>query len=618
MRIPTAIFLLGTLALACGARTGLPADQDNGITGPDAGVPPRHLAPADKVDLLFMIDNSASMSDKQALLKEAVPDLLDRLVNPRCVDANDPNKVVGTSSGGTCAAGVLEFPAVHDLHVGIVTSSLGGRGSDACPPEQNPANPSLDAHNDDNGHLVMRGGADEHAIPDGQPSNFLAWFPPGGTNQNGARPSVTPIQDPKRFASDFQDLVAGIHEFGCGFEAQLESWYRFLIQPDPYGAIVVENGRARLDGSDDVILQQRHDFLRPDSLVAIVLVTDENDSVVDPMSLSKQGWAYENREFPGSPGGGSPRATYACSVDPNDPGCTSCKLVTGSDPARDRSCAINGGWYTTDEDPTNERFFHMKQRFGVDPQFPVQRYVDALTSGAVPNRGGEYDGDTYVAKKNCVNPLFAMNLPQSSHDETCKLDRGPRSLDLVYFAIIGGVPNQLLHFDPQSPANSRLDDADWLKILGRDPLHYDFTGADPHMLESTAPRPGLPGIGASNTADPIHGREWDTKGADLQYACTFPLASPRDCGSAAVTVTAGCDCATKPSPLCDESNPQIQVRGKAYPPVRELVVARGLGDQAIVASLCPIHAVATSADDPLYGYRPAMKTIIDRLKLGLQ
>src|SRR2546428_72687 len=36
----------------------------------------------DKIDLLFMIDNSASMGDKQEYLKLAIPDLVNRLVSP--------------------------------------------------------------------------------------------------------------------------------------------------------------------------------------------------------------------------------------------------------------------------------------------------------------------------------------------------------------------------------------------------------------------------------------------------------------------------------------------------------------------------------------------------------
>jgi len=555
------------------------------------------------------------MADKQALLKDAVPDLVRRLVNPRCVDPQNPSRVVGTSTGGVCVVGALEFPSVHDLHIGVVSSALGGRGGNACGPAKNLLHPELDAHNDDQAHLLARGGDDEHAIADMAPSNFLAWFPPTGTNQNGAKPTVTAIEDPARFARDFQDLVAGVHEFGCGFEAQLESWYRFLVQPDPYATIEVDaNGRAQLVGVDEVILKQRHDFLRPDSLVAVILLTDENDSTVDPLALDGRAWGYENPPFPDSPTGRAPRPTSACAESPDAPACTSCATAASSG---DPSCTLNDGYYAPPEDDGNVRFFHMKQRFGVDPQFPVQRYIDALTSARVPDRAGEHgSGSTgYLDEKNCTNPLFAKDLPADARGELCALARGPRSLDLVYFAIIGGVPNSLLHFDPNDPAKNVLTSADWRAILGADPLHYDFTGVDPHMRESIEPRAGLPGLDASNTADPIHGREWDTKGVDLQYACTFPLATPRDCST--VTATVGCDC-KKPSPVCDAQNPLVQLRGKAYPPVRELVVARALGDRGIVSSLCPIHPTPLVTDDPLYGYRPAMKTILDRLKAGLQ
>src|SRR5687767_8788843 len=66
----------------------------------------------DKVDLLFSIDNSASMGDKQAILAAAVPNLVQGLLNPRCVDADgnpsgnavaDPNSNVGARYG--CPAG---------------------------------------------------------------------------------------------------------------------------------------------------------------------------------------------------------------------------------------------------------------------------------------------------------------------------------------------------------------------------------------------------------------------------------------------------------------------------------------------------------------------------------
>src|SRR5581483_11812707 len=83
----------------------------------------------DKVDLLFMIDNSASMGDKQQLLALAVPDLVDQLLKPQ--------------NG--------EFEPVHDMHIAVVSSSLGN--SDAC----------MGARGDDKAHLLGPG--------------YLSWLP---------------------------------------------------------------------------------------------------------------------------------------------------------------------------------------------------------------------------------------------------------------------------------------------------------------------------------------------------------------------------------------------------------------------------------------------------------
>ena len=52
-------------------------------------------------------------------------------------------------------------------------------------------------------------------------------------------------------------------------------------------------------------------------------------------------------------------------------------------------------------------------------------------------------------------------------------------------------------------------------------------------------------------------------------------------------------------PLCDTTTPTTQVRGKAYPTIRELRVANGLGDQGVVASICP-KVDATSYFDVLF------------------
>ena len=74
-----------------------------------------------------------------------------------------------------------------------------------------------------------------------------------------------------------------------------------------------------------------------------------------------------------------------------------------------------------------------------------------------------------------------------------------------------------------------------------------------------------------------------------------------------------CDCDGKRgTPLCDPSDAKVQIRGKAYPTRRELMVARELGEHAIVASLCPKQLTAPESDD--YGYRPAVRSITQRLE----
>jgi len=44
-------------------------------------------------------------------------------------------------------------------------------------------------------------------------------------------------------------MVLGAGQTGCGYESQLESWYRFLVDPDPYQSISIDvNGLAAPTG----------------------------------------------------------------------------------------------------------------------------------------------------------------------------------------------------------------------------------------------------------------------------------------------------------------------------------------------------------------------------------
>ncbi len=599
----------------------------------------------DKVDILFMIDNSASMGDKTEYLRVAIPDLLTRLLTPNCVDAT--GATVGVSdlkaypaNDGCRADSTIEFPAVRNLHIGVVTSSLGKRGGDLCDP--NATINGRNRHNDDKGHLINRGGSDEHPIANMGTSNFLTWFPTVAANAGKDAGTPTPYTDPVKLQADFQDLIAGVNQYGCGIESQLESFYRFLIQPDPYAEITVTGGRADWVGVDVDLLKQRKDFLRPDSLVAIIDLSDENDAEIDVRSFGGQAYHWMIRNEPQLP-----RGTRICDTNPNDPGCTYCP-VSG-----DPNCALgnypvdNANWGFN----ANLRRAHMKQKYGVDLQYPIDRYRIGLTEPKVPNRDGEHSGGSdYLGLDpnnwSCTNPLFAKELPDGSDlTKLCALTLGTRTKELVFYAHIGGVPWQLLVVDPNAARSAiklkpqPLADADWIPILGTDPVRYDFTGIDPHMLEDYQPRRGL-SLSLTST-NSIHGREWLTTGSsgglDLEFACTFDLvnlsisSSPpleRDCNVAANTEI--CDCPTltevaklKPEqvpPVCKGTSgvdATIQVKGKTYPTIRELHLAKLLGKQGIVSSLCPINTRPESATDPLFGYRPAVATIIDRLKNAL-
>jgi len=592
----------------------------------------------DKVDLLFMIDNSASMGDKQEILAEAVPVLLERLLRPKCVSLRtgeaepgaglaDAKKNVKENYG--CPGGTEpEFRPITDMHIGVVSSSLGGFGGSECSPD----NPLSTPRSNDGGKLVALNGT--APAPDAQPTGFLAWFPESEENQDPSRhprPLSRAFGDTTELANSFQATVRGVGQNGCGLEAQLESWYRFLIQPDPWVQVALkkeiqgdrELTKADLGDSNDPkgvdydVLKQRADFLRPDSLVAVILLTDEDDSSVDPLALGGGGWSFMNN----SP---RERATRACANDPASAACTSCAYDSAK---TDSECQEKGVKYGAGEDDVNARFGHqlLKRRYGVDPQYPLSRYVMGLTKPKVPNRAAEHrmtmNGTTRSIAPydreaaNCTNPLFAASLPRKEGDELCNLPVGVRSPDLVFFAVVGGVPPELLHFDPSDPVKSRITEEDWVKILGRKPEAYDFTGIDPHMVQSRVPRPGLPAPTAergANGPDPIHGREWDTAERDLQYACTFALRSPRTCPRA----DNSCDCDNPNSnpPLCGTA-PRVQTRAKAYPTVRELMVARALGEQGVIASLCANLNIPST--DDRYGYNPAVISIVDRLKDAL-
>jgi hypothetical protein len=568
----------------------------------------------DKIDIVLGIDNSRSMADKQEILAQAVPDLVLGLVNPNCVDDMG---VVGTTPPDPqtpCGTGLKrEFDPILDIHIGIVSSSIGGHGADSCPDMETGTDCGATTNytNNDHGHLVARvdqcGGGN---VPTYLDQGFLAWDPKG---------KLTPVGEANvmNLNTSLTNMVLGTGQIGCGYEAQLESWYRFLVDPDPFMKIELVGGFATPSPEIDLpLISQRAQFLRPDSLLAIIMLTDENDC-----SIKESGQNYyAGLLSDGSPDGFQlPKARAVCETNPNDPCCYSCgqQNIPPSCPA-DPSCVDGNGnpvFLTREQDAVNLRCWEQKRRFGIDFLYPIQRYVDALTSVQIQNRAGQV----------VPNPLFSDLNPM---DEL----RNIRDPGLVFLAGIVGVPWQDIARNPNNLAEGFKDSDElaitdpnlgnknvWDIILG-DPAN-NVDALDPLMVESVVARTGTHpfGVPAYNPVPPtqplgntINGNEWTITGNnDLQYACIFPLTTPRDCSAG---MLASCDCTTPgDNPLCNGTQ---QVRAKGYPGLRELSVLRGVTSQGIVASVCPAQTSNSAGLD--YGYRPAIGAIIDRLKDALK
>jgi hypothetical protein len=573
-----------------GGASGSAGDSGGGASGSGGDAGPQLTS--SKLDVLLVIDNSRSMADKQQVLDRSAKTLVTRLTNPRCMNAQgNPVTAVPPSPDAPCPAGsTREMTPVRDMRIGVISSSLGGHGADTCSQAMSTWDPS----EDDRGEFLTRGDAATY-----QNRGYLVWDP----NQTQSPPGDA---NATTLASKVSALVIGAGEVGCGFESPLEAWYRFLIDPEPPASVVVRNQLAVLEGVNQTVLSQRAQFLRPDSAVLIVMLTDENDC-----STVEGGITWMAAQGGSSSGGifTLPKATSACNATPNSPCCRSCAQVESAPPSgcqpisADQGCAAP--FHTELTDTLNLRCYEQKRRFGIDFLHPIERYVRALTSPTVPNRTG-----TLVP-----NPLFAS---------------GQRDPSLITLAGIIGVPWQDIARDPaetgtlhymtaaELAANGR-----WAAILG-DPA-AGTPPLDPFMRESIDPRSGTnpvtghaiqPPSAPTALANPINGHEYQpAQRNDLQYACIFRLLTPRQCGS-----TSGCDCSTVDGQgnkvLCQDPNSgsygTTQFFAKAYPGLRPLELLSRLGNRAVVSSICPRNLSEIDQDD--YAYGPAVQSMIDRLK----
>lgn len=622
------------------------SDTDASTASADAAPPPIDSVPPFegnpiKVDLLLVVDNSISMGDKQEMFTYALPDLVERLVSPYCTNAEGEN--IAVSSSDTCPAGYQrEFSPVTDLHLAVITTSLGAYGAqldcDASSMSESPEGKDM-------AHLLAtlpRGAA---AVPSAADSGFLSWT-------SGA--------DEDTLVNDFSSLITTAGEHGCGWEAPLEAWTRFLVDPVPYTKIVRqpcnsqdtanscagpetdENGELVVD---EVLLQQRAGFLRNDSLVTIVMLTDENDCSFVP---SGQSWRLSQSAAADASGAlayyPAFRGTAACNspeYGPNHQCCHSCGQASIPDTcpaaldANQQTVALgceNGRKFSVDDlgDHGNLRCFEQKRRFGLDYLFPVERYVTALNEELICITAKDLSLEGCPDGAIRRNALFGVENDQRRPEDWLLLV-GVVGVPWQDLAIdpMGEEPLRYRSNDPSAPEGERID---WSWLLADE---QNAQPGDPLMIESVSARTGtnpatgeaVAPVGAGYLANAINGHEWNIADeSDLQYACTFPIA-PVQCPTKQEAEEArdngelipNCDCTDYPgdewsNPLCQAENGSFddtQRFAKAYPGLRELRVLRALGKNGIVASICPKE---TDPEQPDFGYRPAVDAMIDRFR----
>ena len=183
-----------------------------------------------KLDILFMIDNSASMKPLQAKLLDQFPKFMDKL------------KSIPTADGkGT---------SLPDIHVAVISSDTG------------PGHFDLPTYG-------CRYGGDKGVFQFANKGNCTA-SPLHTTPVQQTFLSASMNQAVTNYDGDISDAfkcIAALGETGCGFEGQLQSV------------------RWALDGSNP----ENDGFLRSDAFLAVILITNEDDcslpidsTLVDP------------------------------------------------------------------------------------------------------------------------------------------------------------------------------------------------------------------------------------------------------------------------------------------------------------------------------------------------
>jgi len=193
---------------------------------------PQPLERIDAVDILMVIDNSASLQPKLDGLKRELPRML--------------NAIVGGGENGEPG-----FPAAASVHMAVATSDMGALGVSDI-------------------HMCEGRGEDGIFVRPNDVELSCERSYPGYLSFDGDSAAVATV--------DTVGCVPLVGSAGCGFEQPLEASLKALW-PASDDSIVFHDGESHGEGENT-------GFLREDSLLVVIVVTDEDDcSASDPRTF---------------------------------------------------------------------------------------------------------------------------------------------------------------------------------------------------------------------------------------------------------------------------------------------------------------------------------------------
>ena len=205
---------------------------------------------AKDLDILFVIDNSTSMSPKQKAIAQAIPAFMQK------IDATRANYHIGviTTDIGTAPVGSAGFPGASDPRCNTVKGDDGVLQNKACATRIPSSGQNTEFGQACLGN-TLTGTPGLCPDPSFVPSDL--WIAKTGTTINVSSPNAGSLPASAVAERAFK-CIGLVGDYGCGVESPLESMKRAL------------------DGH----LQENKGFLRDNSVLAVIFITDEDDCSV--------------------------------------------------------------------------------------------------------------------------------------------------------------------------------------------------------------------------------------------------------------------------------------------------------------------------------------------------